>query len=111
VRCIDHCGHLGVRNAVEKGGKEMRPLQTAKVVTRNVRNAFNYPARQAVLREQQVALSLPLHKPVESGKTRFLTSGDAAVRMLEQLSAVITALQRLVHDAPDAKVCCFVVCL
>jgi hypothetical protein len=85
----------------------MWPLQEAKVVTRNARNIMNYPARQAVLREQEISLSLPQHKLLESGKTRFLTGGDAAVRMLEVLPAVISSLPILIKRAADAKVCVF----
>jgi hypothetical protein len=107
VHCVCHAEQLGAKTATEKGGREMRPLQEAIVVTRNARNVLNYPARLAVFHEVQTALALPLHKLLESGKTRFLTKGDAAVRMFEQLAAVIGCIQKLVATTTDSKVCYF----
>jgi hypothetical protein len=61
-------------------------------VARNVRNFFAWPARNAELHEQQRILGIPEHELVAFGKTRFLTTGDSAVRFHEQIPAVIRAL-------------------
>jgi hypothetical protein len=79
--CILHAEVARLRKALERGGKEM------------ARNFFVYPARNSELHSQQRILNLPQHELVAYGKTRFLTLGDAAVRLFEQLAAVIGAME------------------
>jgi hypothetical protein len=104
--CTLHAEALHIRKAVEGGGKKMAPFEAAKAVMKNIRNFFAWPARNAELRVHQASLHLPQHQLVAYGKTRFLTLGDAAVRLFEQLAAVIRALRAYLekHKA-EAKVC------
>jgi hypothetical protein len=92
---------------MEGGKKAMAPFEAAKAVMKNVRNFFVWPARNAELHARQQALGLPNNELVVYGRTRFLTLGDAAVRLFEQLAAVISALEvYLQKHEKDAKVCC-----
>jgi hypothetical protein len=84
----------------------MATFRSAKAVTKNTRTFFVYPARNAELHEQQRQLQLPVHELLESGKTRFLTFGDSAVRQFEQLPAIIAALESWIEKhKTEHKVC------
>jgi hypothetical protein len=79
--CSLHQEALELQKAFRRGG--MSAFEAAKAVMKNICSFFIWPARNALLHEQQRALSFPVHELVAYGKTRFLTLGDAAVRLFE----------------------------
>jgi hypothetical protein len=61
----------------------MAPFRNSKIVMGLARNFLHYPARQARFRDIQGERNLPPHLLIETGKNRFLTLGDGAIRIVE----------------------------
>ena len=100
VHCISHGSNLAGGDTV----KALTPFSNAKKATQNVRVFVMQPGRLVEYAHQCDLLFIHPYILIDQARTRFLTLGDAAIRMSQQLPAVVPTIRAVVASADTSSV-------